>query len=251
MSFAAALVAIATTLAAFGPPSLLRPHVAALQAAESRATSGDWDAAQALLDDESKRATPEAAGLLVLHARMITRLKALDTSAPGLGRRYLRYVFAPDSAQLPAAITDLQQLATADDTLRALLKTPTTVTVEHAQPAVALLVRGALLDRARSHGLPLHASGSEDVIRIAIAQEEVHIAGDVLGGSGMRSFTTFFTLKHERKGKAPIDNGVIMQLLGINQARAIDTRLDRIVDRTLTGLVVEWIRRALLGDLAA
>ena len=250
MPFAAALVVVAG-LAAFGPPSLLRPHALALQAAEARASRGDWDEARAVLDAEAANALPEAAELLLLHTRMLARLKLLDASTPGLGRRYITYVFAPDNAKLPDAVADLKRLAGADDALQTLVDTPATLAVDHDRRAVALLVRGALLDRARKAGLPLHANGGDAVVHVTIEHEDLERRDTILQGTGMHSYTTYVVVEHQRPGFAPIDNGVVVQLLGINAARAIDTNLDRVVDRVLTGLVVEWIRRALLGDLGA
>jgi hypothetical protein len=250
MPFAAA-VAVVAGLAAFGPPAPLLPHGRALQAAEARATNGDWDTARAVLDAEAANALPEAAELLRVHAQMLARLQQLEATMPGLGRRYVPYVFAPEHALLPDAAKDLRQLAGVDDALQTLCNTPATVTVDHERRAVALLVRGALLDRARAVGLPLHAAGGDAVVHVTLEQEDVERRDTILEGTGMHSYTTYVALDHARNGYEDITNGVVVQLLGINEARAIDTNLDRVVDRVLTGLVVEWIRRALLGDLGA
>ena len=65
----------------------------------------------------------------------------------------------------------------------------------------------------------------------------------------MHSYTTHVVVELARPGCAPIDNGVIVQLLGINETRALDANIDKLVDRTLAGLVVELIRRSLQGTL--
>jgi hypothetical protein len=250
MSLASALVVV-VGLAAFGPPGPLRPHGTALRHAEASAGRGDWDDARAVLQRAIDNAQPEAADLLALHDRMLARLQALDDDAPGMGQRYVPYVFAPDRARLAAAVDDARRLAATDDALQALLATPVAVVVEHNRRAVGLLVRGALLDAARSHGLPLRAAGAGDVVRFTIEQDDVDRTGSILEDSGMHSYTTFVVVEHLRADLAPIENGVVFQLLGINEARAVDSNLDRVVDRALSGLVVEWIRRALVGDLAA
>jgi hypothetical protein len=242
---------VAVAVAAFGSPQLLRPHQAALSLAEGRAMQGDFTGARALLELERGRAEPEAADLLTLHERMLARLQAFENSASGFGRHYVPYVFAPWTARLPAAVDDFAALTHADDAAAALLSSPAVVVVEHERRAVALLVRGALLDAARRHGLPLQAVRGDGVVRIVIEQEDVDRRETVLEGTGMHSYTTYLVIEHERVGHRPLDNGVIVQLLGINEARAIDTNLDRVVDRALTGLVVEWIRRSLLSELHA
>jgi hypothetical protein len=244
------LVALAVAVASFGPPELLRPHRLALDAAQASAQAGDFADARAIVDREAAGALPEARDLLLLHSRLLTRLQRLETSAAGFGQRYLPYVFGRPSERLPAAIADLQALAPTDDAVAALLSTPLVVSVQHDRRAVALLVRTALLEAGRRHGLPLRASRGKDRLDVALALDVVEAEGSILQGTNMRSYTTFVTATHERGARQPIDSGTVLQLLGINEARAVDSNLARLVDRTLAGLVDEWIRRSLLGELS-
>jgi hypothetical protein len=184
-------------------------------------------------------------------APMMRRLAALETTLPGLARRDVPYVFAPPTERLPAALSDLNNLVPHDPALQALLSSPAAVVVEHHERAVGLLLRGALVDVARRHGLPLRSAGEDggSVLRVTVDAEDVPDRSGILGGM-LRSYTTHVVVALERPGAAPVDSGVVMQLLGINESRALDGNIDRFVDRALTGFVVELIRRSLQGTLA-
>jgi hypothetical protein len=244
-------IVVVAAVVAFGPPGPLVPHRAALQRAEALARDGALDQAEAVLRSEVDEAEPEAADLLTLHARMLGRLQALERTLPGLGRRFVPYVFAPPTSRLPSTLADLHRLLPHDPALQEAVGTPTGVVVEGGRRAAALLLRGAVVDAARQHGLALVSTPAEATLRLDFDLEEVDPRGTLLEGTAMHSYTGHFVVAVDRPGRVVVDNGVIVQLLGINPTRAIDANLDRVVDRVLTGVVVEWIRRSLQGTLAA
>jgi hypothetical protein len=245
-----AALAVVAAVATFGPPGPLAPHRATLRQAEDLASAGDYARAAATLHAAAGAAGTEAADLLVLHARMLERVRQLDEHGPGLGRRYVRYVFAPTTALLPGSMSDLVELLPHDPGLQALLATPWSVDVETEGRAVGLLLRGALVDTGRRRGLPLLSSPAGTTLRVFVDLDPVDRRHSILEGTGMHSYTTSVVVALERDGAVALDNGVVVQLLGINATRAIDANRERLVDRILNGVVVELVRRSLLGSLA-
>jgi hypothetical protein len=245
-----AALTVVAAVATFGPPGPLAPHRATMRQAEDLAGAGDYARATATLYAAADEAGTEAADLLVLHARMLERVRQLDDAGPGLGRRYVRYVFAPTTALLPGSMADLVALLPHDPGLQALLATPWSVDIETEGRAVGLLVRGALVDAGRQRGLPLQSSPGATTLRVVVDLDAVDRRDSILEGTGMHSYTTSVVVSLEREGVAPIDNGVVVQLLGINPTRALDANRARLVDQILAGVVGELVRRSLLGSLS-
>jgi hypothetical protein len=245
----AAFFAVAVAVSSFGPPDALRPHQSAMVEAESLAKRGHYQRARQLLQAEADQASPEAQDLLVLHARMLQKLETLSTSLPGTASAYLPYIFALPRDQFPSAMADARGLAPVDAAMAELLAQPIAVVVEHQSRAVGLMVRGALVDLGAKHGLPLRSATGPGQLTVIIEADEVAWPGSLLEGTGMHSYTSHIVVELQRPGRADITNGIVQQLLGINEARSIDTNRAKLVDRTLTALAVECIRRSLSGEL--
>lgn len=245
----AVVFAVAVAVSSFGPPDPLRPHQSAMIEAESLAKRGDYQSAQDILKAEADKASPEAKDLLIMHARMLQKLERLSASLPGTASAYLPYVFALPREQFPNAMADAKGLAPVDPAMADLLAQPIAVVVENQSRAVSLMVRGALVDLGSKHGLPLRSATGPGQLTVIIDQDEVSYAGSILDGTGMHSYTSHIVVELRRPGRADITNGSVQQLLGINEARSLDTNLAKLVDRTLTALAVELIRRSLLGEL--
>jgi hypothetical protein len=227
----------------------MRPHRAELDQAELDASVGAWNRAEAELQKAKVAADVEAAALLELHIRMLQRLKALDASSPGMGRAYVPYVFRPPAEKFPSTMEDLKRLATSDGDLAELLATPIEVVVDSGKSeAAALMLRGTFVDVGTRHGLPLRTATGPGRLRVIIDLENVD-ARALLGDSAMKSYTAHTVVVLSRPGLVDITNGGINQYLGINEAYALKSNVDRIADRTLTTLAVELIRRSLLDEL--
>lgn len=245
----AAVVVVALALSGFGSETQLRPHRGALEQAQLDATVGAWDKAQQEIETARDQALPEAAALLELHLRMLNRLRELDESVPGLGRSYVPYVFSPPKERFPDTMADVKGLAGHDPALAGLLATPIETFVDNNSEAVALMIRGALVDLANRHGLRLHTATGPGKLRVVVDQEEVGRDSSLLSGTGMHSYTTHVVVVLSRPDAVDITNGSIQQYLGINEARSLDTNLERVADRSLNAVAVELIRRSLLDEL--
>jgi len=245
----AVVVAASLALTGFGPAKIMHPHRSELEQAELDASVGDWARAEAELRKAKAEASAEAASYLELHIRLVQRLKALDALAPGMARSYVPYVFRPPVEKFPSTMEDLKRLASQDGDLAELLATPIEVVVDNKSEAAGLMLRGAFVDLGSRHGLPLHTATGPGRLRIIVEQEAVD-ARQLLGDSGMHSYTTHTVVVLSRPGFVDITNGAINQYLGINEATSLKSNIDRIADRTLTTIAVELIRRSLLDEIA-
>lgn len=244
-----AVVVVALALSGFGSETALRPHRGAMDQAQLDATVGDWDSAEKELATARDTAQPDAAALLELHIRMLKRLRDLDASAPGLGRSFVPYVFSPPKERFPGTMADVKRLAGHDPALAELLATPIETFVDNKSEALSLMIRGAFVDVANRHGLPLRTATGPGKLRVVIDQEEVGRDSSFLKGTSMRSYTTHVVVVLSRPGAVDITNGSIQQYLGINEARSLDSNIERVADRSLTALAVELIRRSLLDEV--
>ncbi len=247
MLTAAVVVAALSMSAALPMPTPLRPHTWALQSAENLAADGAYTAAIAVLEAEIDKAGFEAQELLKLQIKMIKRLAELEAVMPGADKRFACYIFRPPTEHLSKTMDDVKALAALDLDLAMVLQTPSAVRVRAVSEAVSLMLRGALVDAGSRSGLPLRSAEGPGALTVHMDFEDVDARS--LLGPHMHSYTTHIVVGLDIPGHVTVNTGDVQQLLGINEARAVDTNLARLADRTLTAFATELIRRSLLDEL--
>jgi hypothetical protein len=228
-------------------PKPLRAHTWALRSAEELAEDGAFNAAIAVLEAEVDTASFEAQELLKIQIKMLRRVAELEEQAPGIAGRISRYIFRPPTEHLPKTMQDVEALAAMDSDLALVLQTPSAVRVTAVSKAVSLMMRGALVDAGSRAGLPLRSAEGPGSFEVTIDLEDVEARS--LLGDHMHSYTTHIVVSLDVPGHVTVNTGAVQQLLGINQARAVDVNMPRLADRVLTAFAAELIRRSLLDEL--